>query len=144
MIMTKKILLLLTILLALLLAACQLRPAVTEEVVTATGGSYTNITADGLDRMLKEKDFVLVNVHIPYAGDIPNTDLSIPYNQITEGPYLSQLPEDRDAKIVLYCRSGRMSQIASEELVALGYTNVWNFKKGMVEWEAAGYDLEQK
>ena len=36
-----------------------------------------------------------------------------------------------------------MSQIASEELVALGYTNVWNFKNGMVEWEQAGFELDQ-
>ncbi|RIK32518.1 MAG: hypothetical protein DCC56_01540 [Anaerolineae bacterium] len=141
--MTKKNLLLSTILLASLLAACQSQPAVNEENVAVAGGSYTNITAEGLNTMLKDKDFVLVNVHIPYAGDIPNTDLSIPYNEITESSYLSQLPEDKDAKIVLYCRSGRMSQIASEELVSLGYSNVWNFKNGMVEWEQAGYSLEE-
>lgn len=132
----------LVLLVAILLAACQSQPAVAEETVTVAGGSYININAEGLDTMLKDKDFTLVNVHIPFAGDIPNTDLSIPYNEITESSYLSQLPEDKDAKIVLYCRSGRMSQIASEELVSLGYTNVWNFKNGMVEWEQAGFDLE--
>lgn len=136
----KTVLVLLTM---LLLAACQSQPAMTGEVVSVEGGSYKNISANELNAMLKDKDFVLVNVHIPYAGDIPNTDLSVPYNQITESSYLSQLPEDMDAKIVLYCRSGRMSQIASDELVALGYTNVWNFKNGMVEWEQAGYDLER-
>lgn len=132
----------LALLAVILLAACQPKPAVTEETVTVAGGSFKNINAEGLNTMLKDKDFVLVNVHIPYAGDIPNTDLSIPYDQITEASYLSQLPEDKDAKIVLYCRSGRMSQIASEELVALGYTNIWNFKNGMVEWEQTGYDLK--
>lgn len=141
--MAKKNLLLLIFLLALILAACQSQPAVTEEIVPVGEGSYKNITAEGLNMMLKGKDFVLVNVHIPFAGDISNTDLSIPYNEITEASYLSQLPEDKDAKIVLYCRSGRMSQIASEELVALGYTNIWNFKNGMVEWEQAGYSLEE-
>lgn len=133
----------LTLLAVILLAACQPKPVVTEETVTVAGGSFKNINAEGLNTMLKDKDFVLVNVHIPYAGDIPNTDLSIPYDQITEASYLSQLPEDKDAKIVLYCRSGRMSQIASEELVALGYTNIWNFKNGMVEWEQAGHPLEE-
>lgn len=139
--MKKTVLALLTM---LLLAACQPQSVVREEVVSVAGGSYKNIPAEGLNTMLKDKDFVFVNVHIPYAGDIPNTDLSIPYNQITESSYLSQLPADKDAKIVLYCRSGRMSQIASEELVSLGYTNIWNLKGGMDVWEQAGYSLEEK
>lgn len=140
--MTKKLLLLSTLLVGLFLVACAPQPAVTEETVSVAGGSYKNISAEGMKTMLKDKDFVFVNVHIPFAGDIPNTDLSIPYNEITESNYLSQLPDDKNAKIVLYCRSGRMSQIASEELVSLGYTNIWNFKNGMVEWEQAGFELE--
>jgi rhodanese-related sulfurtransferase len=36
-----------------------------------------------------------------------------------------------------------MSQIAAEKLVALGYTNVWNLKGGMVQWEKVGFDLEK-
>ena len=71
-------------------------------------------------------------------------DFGIPFDQINESEYLAQLPADKNAKIVLYCRSGRMSQIAAEELVSLGYTNIWNFKNGMVEWEQAGYEIEGK
>ncbi len=93
--------------------------------------------------MLKNKDFVFVNVHIPFAGDIANTDLSIPYDQISASENLSQFPADKNAKIVLYCRSGRMSAIAAEELVSLGYTNIWELKGGMVDWEQAGYNIEK-
>lgn len=128
---------------SLLLAACQSQPpAPTEEAVSAAGGSYQNISAAELNTMLKSKDFVFVNVHIPFEGDIAGTDLSIPYNQIEQN--VSQLPADKNAKIVLYCRSGRMSAIAAEALVKLGYTNIWNLDGGMIAWEQAGFELQGK
>jgi rhodanese-related sulfurtransferase len=128
-----------SLLTVLILTSCQSEP-ITGETVDVAGGSYQNLTPVELNTMLKNKDFIFVNVHIPFAGDIANTDLSIPYNEIKQN--LSQLPSDKNAKIVLYCSSGRMSEIAAEELVFLGYTNVWNFAGGMAAWEQAGYEIE--
>ena len=130
----------LLLIIALFLTACQSQP-VTGEEVAVTGGSYNNVTPQELNTMLKDKNFALINVHIPFAGNIAGTDQSIAYDEIEKN--LSQLPADKDAKIVLYCRSGHMSQIAAEKLVALGYTNIWNLKGGMIEWEMHGFDLEQ-
>jgi rhodanese-related sulfurtransferase len=125
-----------------ILAGCQSKP-VTGETVTLAGGSYTNVSPDELNGMLKNKDFVFINVHIPFAGNIAGTDLSIPYDQISAPENLSQLPADKNAKIVLYCRSGRMSAIAAEKLVSLGYTNIWNLAGGMADWEQAGYEIKK-
>jgi phage shock protein E len=106
------------------------------------GGSYTDLTVNELQQALESKDFTFVNVHIPFEGDIPNTDLSIPYNEMEAN--LDLLPSDQDAKIVLYCRTDRMSKIAARTLVEQGYTNVWNLTGGMVAWERAGLPLEGK
>ncbi len=125
---------------ATLLVGCQSKP-VTGQTVTAANGSYQNLTPAELHAMLKNKDFVFINVHIPFAGNISDTDLSIPYDEIEQN--LSQLPSDKNTKIVLYCRSGHMSQIATEKLVSLGYTNIWNLKGGMVDWEQAGYKIQK-
>jgi phage shock protein E len=114
----------------------------TPRTVQVGSGSYEEISIFTLQDMLGEKDFTFVNVHIPFEGDIPGTDLSIPYNQIEKN--LALLPPDKDAKIVLYCRSDRMSTIAANTLVQEGYTNVWNVLGGMVAWEAAGLPLEGK
>lgn len=131
--------------LTLTLYACQSKPVdVVGEKVNVDDGIYNNINADELKTILNNKDFVFVNVHIPFEGNIADTDLSIPYNKITEPTYLSQLPADQNAKIVLYCRSGRMSAIAAEQLVKLGYTNMWNLKGGMLDWEQAGFEIQDK
>ena len=128
----------------LFLSACQSETIdLSGEKVDVKGGSYTNINPQQLNTMLKDKNFVLVNVHIPFAGGIPNTDLSIPYDQISESQYLAELPNDKNAKIVLYCRSGRMSQMAAEKLALLGYTNILNLRSGMDKWEQAGYELQK-
>lgn len=138
--MKKIIIISLVLVSLLLLTACQSK-TVTGETVSVANGSYKNVSAGELAAMLKNKDFVFINVHIPFAGNIAGTDLSIPYDQIEQN--LSQLPSDKDARIVLYCRSGRMSAIAAQELVSLGYTNIWNLDSGMVDWEQAGYEIEK-
>ncbi len=127
-----------------LLAACgQTSPAPLEgKGVKVDGGSYWDITPTQLMLMLENKDFLLVNVHIPYAGEIRDTDLFVPYNEIESN--LSKFPHDKAAKVVLYCRSGSMSAISARALVNLGFTNVWNVDGGMVEWAKQGYDLIHK
>ncbi len=112
---------------------------ITGTSVSVDGGSYLNATSSELNTMLVNKDFVFVNVHIPFAGNIAGTDLSIPYDQIEQK--LAKLPADKNSKIVLYCRSGHMSAIAAETLAKLGYTNIWNLDGGMVAWEQAGYEI---
>ncbi|QYJ16345.1 hypothetical protein Rxycam_02178 [Rubrobacter xylanophilus DSM 9941] len=112
---------------------------VSGESVTVPGGTYTRVSAEELKAMLESEDFPLVNVHIPFEGDIPDTDLSIPYDEI--GHNLDRLP-GKGTKIVLYCRSGSMSTEAARRLVQLGYENVWELEGGMNAWRAAGYRLE--
>lgn len=109
--------------------------------VEADGVIFTDVTPAQLQSMLKDKDFVFVNTHIPYEGEIEGTDLFIPFDEVEQR--LSELPAASDAKIVVYCRSGSMSGIAANTLVGLGYTNVWNLDGGMVAWEEAGYPLLQ-
>jgi rhodanese-related sulfurtransferase len=129
-----------------LLAACSTQSSTPTAVpapvakVQVEGGSYTNVTPLQLSEMVKQKDFFFVNVHIPYEGEIDRTDAQIPYDQTAQ--QLSQYPADKNAKIVLYCRSGRMSAIAAKELVKAGYTNVWNLDGGMSAWEVQGLPLK--
>jgi rhodanese-related sulfurtransferase len=103
---------------------------------------YIDISVDQLKSALANKDFTLINVHIPYEGELPQTDTFIPYNEIEAN--LSQLPADKDAPIVLYCRSGRMSDEAAQTLVKLGYTNLVEVDGGMQAWQSAGNDLIDK
>ncbi len=105
-------------------------------------GDYTNVTADRLADMLKNKDFTFVNVKTPYIGEIDDTDLYIPYDQLAARA--TELPADKSAKIVVYCRSGNESAIASQTLLQLGYTNIENLDGGMNAWQASGRSIVQK
>lgn len=100
---------------------------------------YQTISADQLAQMMDNKDFFLVNVHIPYEGEIAQTDLLIPYNQIDR--YQDRLPEDKNSKIVVYCLMGPMGSIAADKLARMGYTRVFNLQGGMMAWQNIGKKL---
>lgn len=140
----KRIWILLVLLGVLFLAACaQTSQDTTDQgsVVNTEKGQYTDISVDQLNQMLENKDFVFINVHIPFEGNIPQTDRSIPYNEIEQ--HLDELPQDIDAKIVLYCRSDHMSNIAARTLADLGYTHLYNLDGGFAAWEGAGLPIER-
>lgn len=134
-----------SIFLTLVAAACASTTAspekpATNNIVKTDKGQYKDISVDELKSMLAKKDFTFVNVHIPFQGNIAGTDLSIPYDQIEN--HLDQLPPDKNAKIVLYCRSDRMSNIAARKLADLGYTNLYNLVGGFDAWKTSGLPLE--
>jgi rhodanese-related sulfurtransferase len=109
------------------------------ERITVPGGSYTRLSPTELKSMMQREDVVLVNTHVPFEGNIPGTDHSIPYDEI--GRRAQRLPGE-EARIAVYCRSGTMSAEAARTLVRLGYTNVWDLGGGMLAWEKAGFPLE--
>ena len=137
----KKIYLLSLILTAMLLAGCA---AANPSVEAENEPAYVLISAAELDARLNEgrESFLLVNTHIPFEGNIPTTNFSVPYNEISEN--LDQFPADKDAEIILYCMSNRMALIAADELVQAGYTNLKLLDGGMLAWHSAGLSLEME
>ena len=96
--------------------------------------SYDQISgAEAKALMDSESGYIILDAREQYEydeGHIPGAVL-IPYTEIVNRAE-AEIP-DKDAQILVYCRSGRRSKIASEELVKLGYTNVKEFG-GIIDW----------
>lgn len=80
-----------------------------------------------------ETDYIIIDARTQEEFDEGHIEgaIVIPEYEIAERAE-KELP-DKDALILVYCRSGRRSKIASEELVNLGYTNVKEFG-GIIDW----------
>ncbi len=100
----------------------------TDTTSSAPTNSYTNLDPANFKALVNEDGVFVVDVHIPEQEHIDGTDAFIPYNEIANR--LNELPQDKNAKILVYCRSGGMSAIASDVLVKNGYTNVFNLSGG--------------
>lgn len=131
---------LLAVLAAALSACTQSNPGGGEETIrTAAAQGPVSLSPQELRSRMDRPDVLLVNVHVPYEGQIPGTHLQIPFDQIDK--YLDQLPADRSSPVAVYCMSGRMSEIAADKLTKLGYREVMNLDGGMIAWDQAGQPL---
>ena len=108
-------------------------------VFAQAGADFKNISAQELNDMLKHKDFILMDVHVPEQKHLKGTDDFIPFDKIKENT--DKLPP-KNEKIVLYCRTGRMSALAAQELSGMGYKNVYNLKEGVEGWQKAGFPVD--
>jgi rhodanese-related sulfurtransferase len=96
---------------------------------------FARLDPAAFEERMKNEQAMVINVHVPYEGELAGTDAFIPYDKIKDDP---RLPEDKATELLLYCRTGRMSEEAAVDLHEEGYTNIAHLEGGMKAWEASG------
>ena len=117
-----------------LLSGCALSRAKEDKAEDMTDkAAYHKISAEEAYEMMVSQEVVVVDVrtreeydggHIKNAVLVPNESIG------------SEMPEtlpDKDATLLIYCRSGRRSKDAAEKLLSLGYQRVYDFG-GVIDW----------
>lgn len=109
----------------------------TSRNMASTAGAIKTVSAEEAKAQLDtDTSIVLLDVrtqeefaegHIPGAVCLPNESISAD----------SSLPADKNARIFVYCRSGRRSAEAAKKLENLGYTDITDFG-GIIDWP---YDI---
>ena len=142
----KKILCIISVLLCILLTACGDATSIgiiggadgpTSVIVSEKGEKemYQQITAEEAKKIMDsgEKHIILdTREQDEYDEGHIKGAILIPYTEI-DNKAEEMLP-DKDALMLVYCRSGRRSKIAAESLAKLGYANVKEFG-GIIDWE---------
>ena len=116
-----------------LLAGCALSKAKADTAEDMTDkAAYHKISAEETHEMMASQEVVVVDVrtreeyesgHIENAVLVPNESIG------------SEMPEalpDKEATLLVYCRSGRRRD-AAQKLLALGYQSVYDFG-GVIDW----------
>ena len=112
----------------LVLSACGQDKENTREAV------YVNITAQEAKKIMDtERNYIILDTRTQAEYDekhIPGA-IVISHDEIKEKA--ETVLRDKDQLILVYCRSGRRSKLAAEDLVELGYTNIKEFG-GIIDW----------
>ena len=116
-----------------LLAGCTLTKTTKDTEDMAEKAAYHKLSAEEAYEMMASQEVVVVDVrtreeydggHIENAVLVPNESIG------------SEMPEalpDKEATLLVYCRSGRRSKDAAQKLLELGYQNVYDFG-GIIDW----------
>ena len=149
--MMKKILCIISVILCIFLTACEDAASIgiiggadgpTSIIVSKKGekAMYEKITPEEAKKIMDSgEEHIILDTREQNEFDEGHIKgaILIPYTEI-ENKAIELLP-DKDAQILVYCRSGRRSKIAAESLSKLGYTNVKEFG-GIIDWP---YEVEK-
>lgn len=108
---------------------------------SSSDANYKTLTAQEAKTMMDEdNEIIVLDVRTQAEFDSGHIEgaILIPDGEIAKNA--ETILTDKDARILVYCRSGRRSALAAEKLVELGYTNIYDFG-GINDWE---YDIVKK
>ena len=118
--------------------------AAMEQYTMSEPQAWNTITAQDLRQSLGAKeDLFLVDVREAgeyEGGHIPGA-VNISVNELPSR--VKELPPDRNARIIVYCATGRRSAYAAMFLRVYGYNDVRTLVHGIREWTGLGYPVEK-
>lgn len=95
----------------------------------------SNITVEVLkERLDKGENLLIVDVREPWEYEEFNINgKHIPLGELPGR--IEELTDQKDAEIVIHCKSGMRSAAAREYLIKHGFSNVRNLTGGMLAWQ---------
>ena len=123
------------LIICLLMAAfCLFAFSCAKQKQSPSTAKYTDITVEEAKEIIEAGNVILVDVRTQEEYNEKHIDgaILIPNETITDSQP-AELP-DKDADILVYCRSGKRSSEAAKKLADMGYTNVYNMLGGTNEW----------
>ena len=116
-----------------LLSGCTLSKTKKDTEDMTDKAAYHKLSAEDAYEMMVSQEVVVVDVRTraEYDGGQIENAVLVPNESIG-----SEMPEtlpDKEATLLIYCRSGRRSKDAAQKLLALGYQSVYDFG-GVIDW----------
>ena len=100
---------------------------------------YHTVTAETAKYMMDEGSVTIVDVRTQSEYDTGHVENAILVPHETIGRTVPEELPDKEAVLLVYCRTGRRAADASQKLADMGYTKVYDFG-GIEDWP---YEIEK-
>ena len=112
--------------------------------VLGATSAYAHIVPDQFNKAIASGKFTLIDIRTIdefNAGHIKTAKQSDYYQTQAFSDYLNSL--NKNANYLIYCHTGRRSNLALQIMQQKGFTTVYDLASGYAAWIAAGYPVEK-
>jgi rhodanese-related sulfurtransferase len=102
-----------------------------------SGGAIKHVDVSSFQKMTRRSDVILLDVRTPqefaegHLSGARNLDFS------SEGFAAALTGMDKSVAYMVYCKSGRRSAMAAEQMQEAGFTTITDLKGGITAWQSA-------